>query len=183
MGGPTGEAMTQRVVLLLGVIMAITVIDGAWLSRLGSIASPDLLIVVVALCGLRYGVEAGALLGGAAGYIEDLVTGAPLGLHMLLFVVLGAASGAARPIVDVHQRLVPLAAAVVSTVAVTVLTAALARALHLGIVDWATVGADAALTAGLNALLAGPVAALLWWIDHVTRRRYAGRTIGHRVLR
>ncbi len=175
--------MTQRVVLLVGVMMAVAVVDGAWLSRLGIGPGPDPLVVIAALAGLRYGVEVGALLGGVAGYIEDLVTGSPLGLHTLVFVLLGAIAGGVRPVVDVHQRFVPAATAVVSTLVVTALTAVLALALHFGIVAWRGGGADAAITAGLNALIAWPMAGLMRWIDHVTQRRYTGRTIGHRVLR
>jgi rod shape-determining protein MreD len=175
--------MTQRVALLIGVMMAVAVVDGAWLSRLAIGGGPDLLILIVAFAGLRYGVEAGALLGGAAGYIEDLVTGSPLGLHALLFVLLGAIAGALRPVVDVHQRLVPTATAVVSTLVVTLLTAVLALALHFGTVVWRDAASDALLQAAFNALFAGPVAGLMRWIDHVTQRRYTGRTIGHRVLR
>jgi rod shape-determining protein MreD len=175
--------MTQRVVLLIGVMMLVSVVDGAWLSRVAMSGGPDLLIIIVALAGLRYGVETGALLGGAAGYIEDLVTGSPLGLYALLYVLLGAIAGALRPVVDVHQRLVPSATAIVSTLVVTTLTALLAAALHFGVVAWRDTAAEALVQAGLNALFAGPMAGLMRWIDHVTQRRYTGRTIGHRVLR
>jgi rod shape-determining protein MreD len=175
--------MTQRIVLLIGLMMLVSVVDGAWLSRIAAGGGPDLLIIIVAFAGLRHGVEAGALLGGAAGYIEDLVTGSPLGLHTLLFVLLGGIAGVLRPVVDVQQRLVPTATAVVSTLVVTLLTAVLAMALRFGIVSWRETAIEGMMQAGLNAVFAGPMAGLMRWIDYITQRRYTGRTIGHRVLR
>jgi cell shape-determining protein MreD len=175
--------MVQRIALLALTIAAAAALDGAWLSRVLIGSGADLVVVIVVLVALRYGVEAGAVFGAAAGYVEDLVSGAPLGLYTLLFVLLGATGGALRPVVDLQQRSAPLAAAVLATFLVWGLSALLADVLHFGVVVWRADLGDLLTAAAVNGALALPVAGILAWIDRVTQRRYSGRTIGERGTR
>ncbi len=51
--------MMLRAALFVGLIVAGTVITGAWLSRLPLPASPDLVLLVVLAAAMRRGVETG----------------------------------------------------------------------------------------------------------------------------
>jgi rod shape-determining protein MreD len=175
--------MVLRAVLLAGCLVAGAVVDGAWFWRLPMDVGPDLLLLVVLSVGLRNGFETGAIIGAAAGYLRDLITGSPLGMFMLAYLVIGAAAGAARVMVDLHQRAMPAAAAMVGTVVLALMSAVIVTVTGVAQVSWPMLAADAAIGAALNALLARWVDALVRGIDRLAERRYSGRVIGHKVLR
>jgi rod shape-determining protein MreD len=175
--------MVARTALLMGLLVVGTVVDAAWLARLPLRASPDLAVLVVLAAGLRYGLVAGALLGAAAGYLRDLVGGSPLGFYALSYLFVGAVAGAAAPALDLQQRAVAPVAAFAGVVALALASAGLVMLTGLAPVSWSRLAADAALTGALTAVLAGVVDRTVRTVDQLTRRRYAGRVIGHRVLR
>lgn len=76
--------------LLFGAV----VVEGSWAWRLGwqGGAAEPVLLVVLALA-LRAGPEAGALAGFAAGLLQDLAGGGPLGLGAASKLVLGFVAG------------------------------------------------------------------------------------------
>jgi rod shape-determining protein MreD len=175
--------MVARTALLVGLLVVGTVIDAAWFARLPLRASPDLAMLVVLAAGLRYGLVPGALLGVAAGYLRDLVGGNPLGLYALSYLLVGAAAGAVAPAVDLQQRAMAPAAAFVGVAALALTSAALVALTGLAPVDWGRLAADAALTGAFTAVLAGVADRAVRAVDRLTRRRYGGRVITHRVLR
>ncbi|MDR7418674.1 MAG: rod shape-determining protein MreD [Armatimonadota bacterium] len=175
--------MGLRLALLAGCLLAGAVIDGAWLSRLPLGAGPDLLLLVVLAVGLRRGFESGAVIGVVAGYVRDLLSGSPLGVFALSYLAVGAMAGAASPMVDLQQRAMPAASALVATLALALISATTVTVTGVVVVSWSLLAADSAIAAAMNAVLAGPVDALVRWIDRVTQRRYSGRVIGHKVLR
>lgn len=175
--------MLARTALLLGLLIAGTVVEGAWLTRLPLRASPDLSILVVVAAALRYGLGPGALLGVAAGYLRDLVGGGPLGLYMLSCVLVGAAAGAVAPAVDPQQRAVAPAAAFAGVAALALVSAGLVTLTGVAAVRWAALAGDTLLGGALTAVLAGLADRAVRAVDRLTRRRYAGRVIAHGVLR
>lgn len=175
--------MIVRIVLLIICLLAAALVDSAWASRLPLPVGPDLLLLVALGVGIRRGLESGALAGAAAGYLRDLIGGGPMGLFVLSYLGVGALAGAAGAMVDQQQRALPAAAAVVGTVGLRLVSAAMVSLTGAARVAWAALAADVALGAVSNAVFAGWVDRLLRWIDRLAERRYAGRTIGHRVLR
>jgi rod shape-determining protein MreD len=175
--------MVLRLVLLAGCLVAGAVADGAWFWRLPMDVGPDLLLLVVLSVGLRSGFESGAIAGAAAGYLRDLITGGPLGVFMLAYLVIGGTAGAARPMVDLHQRAMPAAAAMAGTAVLALVSGVIVTVTGVAGVSWPALAADAGIGAALSALFAGWVDALVRAIDRFAERRYSGRVIGHRVLR
>jgi rod shape-determining protein MreD len=172
-----------RTLLLILLITAGTVIDGAWLSRLPLRATPDLALLVALSVAIRHGLEAGVLAGALTGYLRDLVSGSPLGLFLASYLVVGAAFGAAMPLVNPHYRYLPAATAVVGTALLYSASGLLVAATALAPVSWIAVALDASVAAGINALLARPVHALVGWIDDISGRRQAVRVIPHKAPR
>lgn len=78
---------------------------------------PDLPVVLVVLLALRWGSESGCLLGFALGLVEDVLAGGPLGLHAVSKALIGFAAGELPRWVLVSRPVVPVAAAVLATVA------------------------------------------------------------------
>jgi rod shape-determining protein MreD len=175
--------MVLRAVLLTGCLALGAALDGALFSRVPWGLAPDLLLLVVLAVGLRHGLEAGAVIGAGAGYLRDLVSGSPLGLFVLSYLLVGAAAGAASAMVDPQQRAIPAAAALGGTAALALASATIVAMTGVGQVHWPSTAVDAAAVAAANVLLARPVDALVHGIDRLVQRRYAGRLIGHRVLR
>jgi rod shape-determining protein MreD len=171
-------------VLLIGVSLAVAaVIDGAWLWRLPLPAAPDLLLLIALAVGLRHGLASGAAAGAAAGYLRDLISGGPLGLFALSYLAVGALAGAASAVVDLQERSVPAAAALVGTFALALFGGALISVTGVAAITWVRLVGETVVAAALNALLAGWVDALIRSIDRLAQRRYEGRVIGHKVLR
>jgi rod shape-determining protein MreD len=175
--------MVLRAALITGCLIAASVVDSAWLSRLPWGPGPDLLLLMVLSVGLRRGLTVGALIGAVAGYLHDLTTGGPLGVYTFSYLALGATAGAASPMVDLQQRAMPVAVAVLGTLMLTAVSALTVTVTGVAPAQWPSVGIDAAVAVILNALLARPVDAVVRGIDRLTQRRYTGRVIGHRVLR
>lgn len=175
--------MLLRGAFLFAVLASAAVVDTAWLSRLPLYGAPDILLLAVLSVGLRRGLDAGALVGAAAGYLRDLIGGSPMGLYTLAYLLVGASAGAAGPLVDLHQRAMSTAAAVVGTALLAVLIAGAVVVTGVAPVRWPVFLYAAAVAAVLNALLARPVDRLMRWVDRLAERRYEGRMIGHKVLR
>lgn len=173
----------MRIVLLAALLALAAAVNGAWLSRLPVRMPPDLLLLVVLPAALRYGGEAGALFGAAAGYLRDLTAGTPLGLHVLVYLLVGLGAGALSPLVDVQQRLVPAAAGAVGTLGAWVLGGLVVTAAGLAPVRWGALLTDAAWAAALALVLAGAADRAVAVVDRLTQRRYEGRIIGERSRR
>ncbi len=172
-----------RPLLLVGMLFAGTVIDGAWLSRLPLGISPDLVVLVLISAAVRGGLPTGALLGATAGYLRDLASGNPLGVYTFAYLVVGLAAGSTMTLLDFNQRLVPAMTAGVATVLVYLVAAWAVAVTGLAPVNWLDLVGSAAIVAPANALLARPVDALVRRAEYVARRRHPAKAIGYRVFR
>ncbi len=172
-----------RIVLFACLLGAGAVVDGAWLSRLPRWASPDLLLLITVAFGLRRGLAAGALTGAAAGYLRDVTGGSPLGIYALSYLAVGTAAGALAAVVDLGQRYLYAAAAALATVGLSLASGLIVAATGLTLVDWPLLLRETAAVAVLNALFAGPVAAIVAWAETVSRRRDPTRIVARRAIR
>ncbi|MDI6771878.1 MAG: hypothetical protein QME77_04750 [bacterium] len=173
----------MRIALFAVLLGAGAVVDGAWLSRLPRWASPDLLLLIAVAFGLRRGVEAGALVGAAAGYLRDLTGSSPLGIFTLSYLAVGTAAGALAAMVDLGQRYLYAAAAVLATLGLSLISGLVVAATGLTSVGWPLLLREAVAAAAVNALFARPVAAVVAWAETVSRRRDPARIVARRAIR
>ena len=176
-------SMPFRVLLTPLLLAAATVVGSAWLSRLPLPAVPDLVMLIVLSAGIRRGLETGALLGAAGGYLRDLTSGGPLGLYTFVYVILGTAAGSTMTVVNLNQRWVPTAAAAAATGLVYLTSGAVVAMTGVATVQWMPLIQSMVAAAALNALLARPLDGLVCWVDRIARRRYPAKAIGYRVPR
>jgi rod shape-determining protein MreD len=106
----------------IGLLLVVTVLIQTTLGsdmRVLQVA-PDLMVLVVICAGLTGGTEAGAWVGFWAGLLYDMfLTGTPVGLSALTYLLIGASVGALRSSVLQERRaLLPLAAFAGTAVAV-----------------------------------------------------------------
>jgi rod shape-determining protein MreD len=110
-------------VLIYGGLLAVAgLVQVAWLARVeisGAILDP-LLPIAVAV-GILRGAEYGGVLGLAAGLLQDLLGGGPLGVNGLTKMVVGFASGLFERSIYIENPLLPA----VATFAGTLLSEAL----------------------------------------------------------
>lgn len=172
-----------RIALFAALLGAGAVVDGAWLSRLPRWASPDLLLLIAVAFGLRRGVAAGALVGAAAGYLRDLTSSSPLGIFTLSYLAVGTAAGALAAMVDLGQRYLYAAAAVLATLGLSLASGLVVAATGLTSVGWPLLLREAAAAAAVNALFARPVAAGVVWAEAVSRRRDPAKIVARRAIR
>lgn len=165
------------------MLLACAAVDGTWLSRLPRWASPDLLLLVVVAVGLRRGVEAGTLVGAAAGYLRDLTGGGPLGIYALSYLGVGAAAGALAAVVDLKHKYLYAAAAALAAAGLVLASGLVVAASGIGIVGWPVLLRGALSSALPNALFASPVAAGVGWADAATGRRATTRVVARRAIR
>jgi len=148
----------MRYALYFVASAAALVIQITWLSRLspgGAVVDP--LLVIVMTVGLLHGPEEGALVGAGAGLLQDLMTGAPLGLGMLAGVCVGFCAGLGERSIYVENVWLPGLAAWVLTLvrnAVWIGAAHLAGLLTASPLDVARI---TLLAACYNGLVAVPI--------------------------
>jgi len=172
-----------RPLALFGLLFVGIAIDGAWLSRLPLGLSPDLVVLVLISAAVRGGLPTGAVLGATAGYLRDLASGTPLGVHTFAYLVVGIAAGSTMTLLDFDQRLVPAATAAVATMLTALVTGGVVLATGLASVDWLQLLGVAAIVAAINAVLARPVDALVRGAERAASRRHPTKAIGYRVFR
>ena len=175
--------MATRIALLAILLISGTLIDSAWLSRLRLPALPDPVLLVVMVAGLRGGLVNGVLLGVAAGYLRDLVSGSPLGVFTMGYVLVGVAAGSMTSVVDLDQPAAPAVAAAGATALLHLSVSAIVVATGVATVQWPTLLEGLIVAAAINAVLARQVDRLVNWVDRVSYRRFPEKAIGYRVWR
>ncbi len=107
--------MIRPVVYVLVVVVA-GLVQSAWLARIpvwGAVIDP-LLPLVVAI-GIFRGAEEGAVVGVAAGLLQDLLSGAAIGVHGLSKLVVGFVAGLFEQSIYAEDPFLPAVATCVAT--------------------------------------------------------------------
>ncbi|TMI77938.1 MAG: rod shape-determining protein MreD [Bacillati bacterium ANGP1] len=105
-----------RYAVYLLLVTALLALQTTWLAGAGiGGAVPDPLIILIMIVGLFHGPEEGAVFGAGAGLLEDVVTGAPLGLAMLADLCVGFAAGLGVRIIYMENVWLPLLGAAALT--------------------------------------------------------------------
>ncbi|MGH2404836.1 MAG: rod shape-determining protein MreD [bacterium] len=163
--------------------MSGTLLDSAWFSRLRLPALPDPVLLVVMVTGVRGGLINGTLVGGTAGYLRDLVTGSPLGVFTMGYLLVGITAGSLISVVHLDQPAAPAVAAAGTTALLHVTISTIVIATGVAGVQWPVLLQGLIVAAAANAVLARPVDTLLRWVDRVAYRRFPEKAIGYRVWR
>ena len=114
---------------------------------------PDVAVVVVVLLALHRGPEAGALVGFAMGFVQDVLAGGPLGLHALSKAIVGFVAGDVPRWLLVSQPVVPVGTAFLATLFVGVLRFGLLQLFHYPVPFGELLSGVILPQAGYNAVL------------------------------
>jgi rod shape-determining protein MreD len=148
------------------------VLQITWLDRVTPGAPVDPFLVIVMTVGLLHGPEEGALVGAGVGLLEDVMTGAPLGLGMLSALVVGFCAGLGERSMYVENIWLPAVAAAVLTCVRNVVwvgAAHLVGLLNTPVLDVARV---TVLAACYNGVIAVPLFHGLRRLDEALVRLY-----------
>lgn len=154
MPGRGREAEVSRMLIYAGLLAIAGLVQVAWLAHVeisGAILDP-LLPIAVAV-GILRGAEFGGAVGLAAGLLQDLLGGGPLGVNGLTKMVVGFASGLFERSIYIENPLLPAVATFAGTLLSEVLLLALGQI--MGLAGSAAASAPRLVAqAALNAALA-----------------------------
>lgn len=146
----------SRVLAYTGVLIILALVQVAWLARVqvwGAILDPLLPLIIGV--GILKGAESGAVVGVAAGLLQDLLSGGgPLGVNGLSKLVVGFASGMFERSIYIENPLLPAIATFVGTLLGGVLLVIVALLVGLGVPPWPAVVARMIVQAVLNSAIA-----------------------------
>jgi len=146
----------SRVLAYTGVVVILALVQVAWLARvqvLGAILDP--LVPLIVGMGILKGAESGAVVGVAAGLLQDLLSGGgPLGVNGLSKLVVGFASGMFERSIYIENPLLPAIATFIGTLLGGVLLVIVALLVGLGVPPWPAVVARIIVQAVLNSAIA-----------------------------
>ncbi len=146
----------SRVLVYTGVLVAVALAQAAWLARVQlSGAALDPLLPFTVGMGILRGAESGAVVGVAAGLLQDLLSGGgPLGVNGLSKLVVGFASGLFERTIYIENPLLPAIATFVGTLLGEVLLVIVALIVGLGVPPWPALVAKMVVQAILNSTIA-----------------------------
>ncbi|MDR7611108.1 MAG: rod shape-determining protein MreD [Armatimonadota bacterium] len=149
----------RRVLAYAGALALVGVVQAAWLARVRVAgAAPDPLLALAVGVGVLQGAERGAVVGTAAGLLQDLLSGGgPLGVYGLSKLVVGFGSGLFERSIYVDNPLLPAVAAAAGTVVSEVILLAVAGVVGLALGPWPVELARIAAQVILNSALAPAV--------------------------
>ena len=146
----------SRVLAYTGVLVILALVQVAWLARVqvwGAILDPLLPLIIGV--GILKGAESGAVVGVAAGLLQDLLSGGdPLGVNGLSKLIVGFASGMFERSIYIENPLLPAIATFVGTLLGGVLLVIVALLVGLGVPPWPAVVARMIVQAVLNSAIA-----------------------------
>lgn len=146
----------SRVLAYTGVVVILALVQAAWLARVqvwGAILDP--LVPLIVGVGILRGAESGAVVGVAAGLLQDLLSGGgPLGVNGLSKLVVGFASGMFERSIYIENPLLPAIATFIGTLLGGVLLVIVALLVGLGVPPWPAIVARLIVQAVLNSAIA-----------------------------
>ena len=146
----------SRAFVYASVVVMVALVQAAWLARaqvLG-VALDPLLPLAVGM-GILRGAESGAVVGVAAGLLQDLLSGGgPLGVNGLSKLVVGFASGLFERSIYIENPLLPAIATFVGTLLGEVLLVIVALIVGLGAPSASALAAKMIVQALLNSAIA-----------------------------
>jgi rod shape-determining protein MreD len=137
-------------------VVILALVQAAWLARVqvwGAILDP--LVPLIVGVGILRGAESGAVVGVAAGLLQDLLSGGgPLGVNGLSKLVVGFASGMFERSIYIENPLLPAIATFIGTLLGGVLLVIVALLVGLGVPPWPAIVARLIMQAVLNSAIA-----------------------------
>lgn len=152
-----GKVAVSRALVYAGVLASVALVQAAWLARVQVWgAALDPLLPLAVAVGILRGAESGAIVGVAAGLLQDLLSGGgPLGVNGLSKLVVGFASGLFERSIYVENPLLPAIATFVGTLLGELLLVIVALIVGLGgPPPWTAIVAKMVTQAVLNSVIA-----------------------------
>ena len=103
-------------VLLPILLVAVVLQSAAFPGSVGLGVRPDIVLVIVIAWGLLRGWQDGLVIGLIGGFMTDLASAMPWGIHIVRLGILGFAAGLAMQRLERQGPLIPLAAATSATI-------------------------------------------------------------------
>ncbi len=146
----------SRAFVYASVVVMVALVQAAWLARAQVLgAALDPLLPLAVGMGILRGAESGAMVGVAAGLLQDLLSGGgPLGVNALSKLVVGFASGLFERSIYIENPLLPAIATFVGTLLGEVLLVIVALVVGLGVPSTSALAAKMIMQAILNSAIA-----------------------------
>ena len=146
----------SRAFVYTSVVVIVALVQAAWLARAQVLgAALDPLLPLAVGMGILRGAESGAVVGVAAGLLQDLLSGGgPLGVNGLSKLVVGFASGLFERSIYIENPLLPAIATFVGTLLGEVLLVIVALIVGLGVPSASALAAKMIMQAILNSAIA-----------------------------
>ena len=146
----------SRAFVYASVVVMVALVQAAWLARAQVLgAALDPLLPLAVGMGILRGAESGAVVGVAAGLLQDLLSGGgPLGVNGLSKLVVGFASGLFERSIYIENPLLPAIATFVGTLLGEVLLVIVALVVGLGVPSTSALAAKMIMQAILNSAIA-----------------------------
>ena len=146
----------SRAFVYTSVVVIVALVQAAWLARAQVLgAALDPLLPLAVGMGILRGAESGAMVGVAAGLLQDLLSGGgPLGVNGLSKLVVGFASGLFERSIYIENPLLPAIATFVGTLLGEALLVIVALVVGLGVPSTSALAAKMIMQAILNSAIA-----------------------------
>jgi len=146
----------SRAFVYASVVVMVALVQAAWLARAQVLgAALDPLLPLAVGMGILRGAESGAMVGVAAGLLQDLLSGGgPLGVNALSKLVVGFASGLFERSIYIENPLLPAIATFVGTLLGEALLVIVALVVGLGVPSTSALAAKMIMQAILNSAIA-----------------------------
>lgn len=156
-----------------GVLVMAALVQAAWLTRIqiSGVALDPLLPLTVAV-GVFRGAEQGAVVGLAAGLLQDLLSGGPLGVNGLSKLVVGFASGLFERSIYIENPLLPAVAAFAGSLLAETLLTIIGVVTGVGPFVWSVAIPQVLVQAALNSAIAPVVFRGVRSIEERIEKRY-----------
>ncbi len=164
-----------RAIIYGAVVVVATLVQSAWLARipvLGAVVDP-LLPLTVAV-GIFRGAESGAVVGVGGGLLQDLVSGAAIGVNGLSKLVVGFTSGLFERSIYAEDPFLPAVATFVASLVGQLLLLGILVVTGLAAPSWPDAFQTVLTQAVLNSAIAPLVFRAVRAIEQQIQKRYQG---------